>query len=276
MYAEIAAVLEACQNPGPGLQYACTLAKDLGARLTGLYIEPEEPPPLDHRPAPSSALVEAGDRVMREAVHAVETKKLLAELALSTGIEWGWQQLQDASTARIARYARYHDMLLLFRNGLSDAVEASAISVPGVVLESGRPTLVISSARPPPLFRRVLIGWNGSREAARAVHDALPLLGRAERVTVAIAAESTLFQQEEEPGLDIGAHLARHGVRAEVERIEVPTADAGTILLSLAARMPADLIVAGCYGQMRLTEFLFGGVSRSLLREATIPLLLSY
>ncbi|HEX2941445.1 MAG TPA: universal stress protein [Rhodopila sp.] len=276
MFAEIAAVLEACENPRPGLQYACTLAKDIGSRLTALYIEPEEPPPLGRRPAPASALVAADDRVLREAVHTAEMKKLLAELALDAGIEWKWQPLQDAATGRIARYARYHDMLMLFRNELSDEAAVSTVNVPGVVLESGRPTLVISALHPQPLFRRILIGWNGSREAARAVHDALPLLGRAERVIVAMAAEESLFQQEEEPGLDIGAHLARHGVRAEVERIEVPTADAGTILLSLANRMPADLIVAGCYGQMRLTEFLFGGVSRSLLREARIPLLLSY
>jgi nucleotide-binding universal stress UspA family protein len=125
-------------------------------------------------------------------------------------------------------------------------------------------------------FRRIVIGWNGSREASRAIHDALPFLRVAERVIVAVAAEESLFREEDEPELDIGKHLARHGVQAEVERLATPGQDPGALLLSLAASISADLVVAGCYGHMRLTEFLFGGVTRTLLSDPGVPLLLSY
>jgi nucleotide-binding universal stress UspA family protein len=125
--------------------------------------------------------------------------------------------------------------------------------------------------------RRVLVGWNASREATRAVHDALPLLAGAESVTVsAVNPRRGLGAHGEEPGSDIARHLARHGVRVTVEHTAAPEIGAADILLNRASELSADLLVVGAYGQSRLREFLLGGVTRSLLREMTVPVLLSH
>ena len=276
MYAEIATVLEACPNPTLGLRFACELAADLAAKLVGLYIQTPELLPIGLIVGPESSLVAASQAVVRRAMYEVETKNIFETLAIDAGIEWEWRQLSDASNSRIARHMRHSDLILIASRDFSGSGGTSAANVPGLIIECGRPALFIPSALPHLPFRNILIGWNSSREATRAGHDALPFLRRAERVVVAIAADGSFFEEEYEPALDIGKHLARHGVRVEVERLAAPGQDAGTVLLALAASMSADLIVVGCYGHMRLTEFIFGGVPRTLLRDARIPLMLSY
>ncbi len=129
----------------------------------------------------------------------------------------------------------------------------------------------------PSVGKRVLIAWDGTREATRAAHDALPLIAAAEAVTVVSVAgrESDLEQQH--PSLDrIVRHLERHGlvVRKEEDvQAGLPVCD---LLLSLASDIEADLIVAGAYHHSRLREAVLGGVSRELLDHMTVPVLMSH
>jgi nucleotide-binding universal stress UspA family protein len=129
----------------------------------------------------------------------------------------------------------------------------------------------------PVIGEHVLVAWNASREATRAVADALPLLSRARAVTVlAINPRHGIGGHGDVPAADIALHLARHGVRAEAAHTiatDIPDAEA---LLSYAADIGADLIVAGGYGHSRARELVFGGVTRSLLKEMTVPVLLSH
>jgi nucleotide-binding universal stress UspA family protein len=125
--------------------------------------------------------------------------------------------------------------------------------------------------------RRVLIGWNGSPEAARAVHDALPLMVGAEAVTVVtIDPEGGPGANEEGPGADIARHLARHGLPVMVRRVTGPAAAAGDLLLNEAADLGADLIVMGAFGHSRLREFVLGGATRTLLAQMTAPVLMAH
>jgi nucleotide-binding universal stress UspA family protein len=277
-FAVLAAVRVARRNPCPPLLSAWTLGRDLDRTPDGIHPQVVEPPHLDLLLGSRSAVVAAEAAAMQTARADIEIRQIFETTAFDAGVQWEWREPGEAATARIARHARYSDLLLLFRQASCDHGRAAAVNIPGVIMESGRPALVLPPEyRPPHLpFRRVVIGWNGSREASRAVHDALPFLRRADRVILAIAAEDSLFRAEDEPALDIGKHLQRHGVRVDVERLAAPGQDAGTQILSLAGSISADLIVAGCYGHVRLTEFLFGGVSRTLLGNSTIPLLLSY
>jgi nucleotide-binding universal stress UspA family protein len=125
-----------------------------------------------------------------------------------------------------------------------------------------------------PVGRRILVAWNGSREAARAVGDAMPLLERAEHVQVAV------FRPDagpgELPGADLAAHLARHGARANVTRHEASDIDVGNLLLSTAFDAQADLIVMGAWGHSRLAELVLGGVTRTILESMTVPVLMSH
>jgi nucleotide-binding universal stress UspA family protein len=122
---------------------------------------------------------------------------------------------------------------------------------------------------------RVMVCWDGSRAATRAVADSLPLLGKAKQVEIVIVA-SGRPKSDEVPGADLAQHLARHGLKVDVKRITSPDIDVPSTILSYAADSSADLIVMGGYGHSRLREFVLGGVTRSLLESMTVPVLMSH
>jgi nucleotide-binding universal stress UspA family protein len=127
------------------------------------------------------------------------------------------------------------------------------------------------------LGRRVLVAWDATREATRALHDALPLLDKAEAVTVmTVRAREANFERDR-PGLDrIVRHLERHRIAAHAEEAlqgDLPVSD---VLLSRAADLDADMIVAGAYHHSQFREALLGGVSRELLEHMTVPVLMSH
>jgi nucleotide-binding universal stress UspA family protein len=148
----------------------------------------------------------------------------------------------------------------------------------GLPLATGRPVLVVPYAfERRPAGRHVMIAWNASREAARAVNDALPLLRRASHVhVVALSPVRSATAHGEEPGADIALYLARHGVKVTVSRDDAPEVDTGNLLLSRAFDLSADLIVMGAWGHSRLREFVLGGVTRTLLESMTVPVLMSH
>jgi nucleotide-binding universal stress UspA family protein len=122
---------------------------------------------------------------------------------------------------------------------------------------------------------RIMICWDGSRAAARAVADALPLLKKAEQVEVVIVSAKPT-KTDEVPGADLGQHLARHGLRVDIKHITSPDIDVPSTILSYAADSSADMIVMGGYGHSRLREFVLGGVTRGLLESMTVPILMSH
>jgi nucleotide-binding universal stress UspA family protein len=143
---------------------------------------------------------------------------------------------------------------------------------------AGRPILVVPYAGHfARIGQRVVIGWDASREAARAVNDAMPLLAAAEAVTVlTIDPEQSPRGHGEIPGADIALHLARHGVTAQVERTVSAGIGIGNTLLSRAADLEADLLVMGAYGHSRVRELLLGGVTRTMLTSMTLPVLMAH
>jgi nucleotide-binding universal stress UspA family protein len=147
-----------------------------------------------------------------------------------------------------------------------------------LVLASGRPVLLIPYiGAGATMGERVVIGWDASREAARAVSDALPILERAASVVVVtINPRQRDFGHGEMPGTDIALHLARHGVKVEVQRVETRDMDVGNALLSHLAGQSADLLVMGGYGHSRLREIVLGGATRTVLGDMTVPVLMSH
>jgi nucleotide-binding universal stress UspA family protein len=122
-----------------------------------------------------------------------------------------------------------------------------------------------------------LVGWDAGREAARALHDALPLIAKAESVTVlAINPKLGGNGLGDEPGADLARHLARHGLRVTAVQTTSNGLNASDVLLNHAADLSSDLIVVGGYGHARMREILLGGVTRDLLRHATVPVLMSH
>ncbi|NRR28637.1 universal stress protein [Oxalobacteraceae bacterium] len=191
----------------------------------------------------------------------------------------------DAGTG-LSLHARYADLLVI---GQTDPARSTPLlgDLPGhVILHAGRPVLVVPHAGAvPDSLRNVLIAWDASKEAARAVSAALPLLRRAEQVGLAMfdPEDNSAGLQGGQPGADIQQYLARHGVRAELLLRHSPRQgllnrpdSVGEALLALAAERKADLLVLGAYGHSRFRETLLGGVTRTVLDEMTIPVLMAH
>jgi nucleotide-binding universal stress UspA family protein len=195
------------------------------------------------------------------------------------GVSAEWRETPEGADADPAVHARYADIAILGQldpdSGEPDMIRPRPEQV---TLASGRPILVVPYAGSfPNLGRRVVIGWNASREAARAVNDAMPLLTAAEIVSIlTIDPREGPRAHGELPGADISLHLARHGVEAEIERMVSADLPVGEALLSRAADLGADLLVMGAYGHSRARELVLGGATRSLLRSMTLPVLMSH
>jgi len=141
---------------------------------------------------------------------------------------------------------------------------------------SGRPVLVVPYIHKDPLkLDRVLVCWDGSREAARALGDAMPLLQRAAAVDVVVVTTERA-KSDEIPGADVAQMLARHGLKVELQRIGASGIDIANTILNHAADTAADLIVMGAYGHARLREFVLGGTTRAMLSSMTVPVLMSH
>lgn len=193
------------------------------------------------------------------------------------GVTPEWRTVEGNLLATVGLHARYVDLTVLGQGvDLPDPSGEVAWLPEELVLGVGRPVLIVPRYGTfPTLGERVLVAWNGSREATRAVNDALPILERATTVTVlSIDAEGEPYRRA--PGADIALHLARHGIRAEAASTRSVELPVGDVLLSFAADCGADLLVMGAYGHSRLREMLLGGATRHVLRHMTVPVLMSH
>jgi nucleotide-binding universal stress UspA family protein len=148
--------------------------------------------------------------------------------------------------------------------------------IEAALFASGRPVVVVPYIQKSGLtLDRVLVCWDGSRNAARAIADAMPFLVKAKMVEVVIVANET-DKSNEVPGVDIAQHLARHGLRVDVQRIFSREMDVANTILSHAADTSTDFIVMGGYGHSRVREFILGGATRGILTAMTVPTLMSH
>ena len=150
------------------------------------------------------------------------------------------------------------------------------LMIEGALFDSGRPVLVVPYIQRAGLkLDRVMVCWDGGRNAARAINDAMPFLSRAKAVDV-VTITAGKDRSGEIKGVDIAQHLARHGLRVELRRINVGDVDVANVILSDAADRDADFIVMGGYGHSRLREFVLGGATRGILSSMTVPTLMSH
>jgi nucleotide-binding universal stress UspA family protein len=172
------------------------------------------------------------------------------------------------------RLARSFDLSVI-RQAEPNKAEQEVPIIEGALFESGRSVIVVPYVQTQGAkFNCVMVGWDGSRTAARAIGDAMPVLERAKMIEVfTVVAGPT--KNTELPGIDIGQHLSRHGLKVEVKRIPADGINVPEAILSHAADISADFMVMGGYGHSRLREYVLGGATRGILASMTLPTLMS-
>ncbi len=255
---------------------AVRLAATHRAHLTGLYVLPMVYIPGYAEMQIPAEVIEA----QRRATHAraIEAEAAFKGAADKQGISAEWRCVEGDFAQTLTLHGRYVDVLILGQADESDPMSVSEGLAEKVVLEAGCPVLVIPYIGAlNAIGERILVAWNASREAVRAIHDALPLLERAKSVDVlSVNPPGGAKGDGDLPSADICLHLARHDVKAKADHIEAHDVDVGDMLLSRAADKGVDLIVMGAYGHSRFREFILGGATRHLLEHMTVPVLMAH
>lgn len=199
-------------------------------------------------------------------------------LAREAGAACSQRLVCDLPSEALARLGRFADLVVVSQDDPDEALSETVVRIPEyVAFTCARPVLVVPRApvEPGPL-RHVLAAWNGSKEAAAALQAALPLLRRAARVSVAaFRAPGDTDLGDPQHQADLGAFLARHGVQARIT-VHERGLDGGQGLLTLAAQEDCDLLVMGCYGHSQFRELFLGGVTRHVLQNARVPVLMAH
>src|SRR5450759_977188 len=192
------------------------------------------------------------------------------------GIPAEFIETQRAESDKKARAAvTRFDLIVIGQPERERAVPEEVVNE-GALFESGRPVIFVPFIQKAGLkLDRVMVCWDGSRAAARAIADAMPFLHKAKQVEI-VMVSGAKPKDDEIAGVDLGQHLARHGLKVDVKRITSPEIDVASTILSYAAVSSADLIVMGGYGHSRLREFILGGVTRGLFESMTVPALMSH
>jgi nucleotide-binding universal stress UspA family protein len=275
---EIVVFIDGHNDTAGILEFAGILAQEHGARLISVFMQPE--------PTVTPAETFARGKGMQTTieVHRAQLERIEAErraqfedIVRRHGIrpESEWRSLPYLSS-EVGVHAYYADLVVIARPESAGETAGPPGLAESLVLSSGRPIIVFPPRGTVSQVRRILVAWNATRESIRAVADALPLLVRAKAVEVLIADhERNRAGHGQEPGADIARHLARHGAQVEVRRLSSNGKDVGRLLLSQAAAFGADLLVMGAYGHSHLREWMFGGVTRTVLYEAGLPVLMS-
>ena len=276
-YKTILVHLDAAKNIDARLDIAFALAQKFDAHLVGLYA-------LSVTPLPGWAIAETGEFIEKQEAKAraalAESGRKVWDAAVqrSNCSKCEWRSSAADALDAMTLHARYADLVVVAQDDGSGTSGVSDLFCQRLLLSAGRPVLVAPYAREKrPIGDNILIAWNASREATRAVTDALPLLQGAKQVNVAAFNPGRPGGPHGEiPGADIGLYLSRHGVRVTVSQYQADDIDVGNQLLSRVADLDADLIVMGAYGRSRFSELVLGGATRTLLESMTVPVLMSH
>ena len=276
MIKDILANLSVTKDGGPSGDYAVSVASALQAHLTGIAFIYDPVVPLEGTGYIPAEVIES-----QEADNETAAKTAIKKFLVTTdraGISADPLTISASFAAagdRFARMARRFDLAVV---GQAQPETSTLDEVIGetTLFESGRPVIFVPYIQKAPFkLDNVMVCWDGSRPAARAIGDAMPLLVKAGGVEIVIVTNER-GKQDEIEGADMGQHLARHGVKVDVHRIPGGDIDIADALLSHAADSGTDFIVMGGYGHSRFREFILGGVTHSIFRSMTVPVLMSH
>ncbi len=244
------------------MQVGLELSKRFDARLLGVFVlQDYMVPAYAEAQISMDMIVDIRSQSKARAKHQAGLYKALAKKA---AVDFQVRIEEGPLTPILREHSKYADLLLSGQDNPDDPDNSSYAVADDMLLEGACASLVVphsGTIKPP--GERILLAWNASREAARAVRAALPLLQAAQQVVV-ISSEH------------IADYLEAHGVASVSSGIGDPDSSPAQAIIAQAADMHADLIVMGAYGHMRLREIILGGVTRELLKKAPLPLLMAH
>jgi nucleotide-binding universal stress UspA family protein len=273
-YATVMVGLSIDQPNKARLEIAGQLAELFGARVIGISAAEFSPPLYFTSGEQAQKLIDQGRAAIKS--RAAELEREFRTAMQNRGTEVEWRSAEDFPSRYIVEQARACDIIVAgeaSRDAISDPFVQ--VNPSDLVMQAGRPLLIVPDACDWLDLRSVLIAWKDTVEARRAVADALPLLRKATEVTVAEIAE----EQANRPAAlsrvrDVAAWLSRHGVNAS-EQVPEDCGEAGGLLEGIASEVGAGVVVAGAYGHSRFREWILGGVTRQLINPLNRCSLLS-
>lgn len=259
------------------LKLAIALCEEIEAHLAVLVVALAAPPPIgEYAAVVSDAWLQErqADMDMLQKRTAVVTA-LLASSPVSSDVSSEYPEEAGADDV-IGRRARYADVTLLGPELLSRGILKSK-AIEGALFSSGKPLLLVPEGSAPTLKpKRIMVAWDSRIEASNAVARSLDLLSAADNVhLVLVDPLEGETGQGAEPGADLATYLARFGVKVTVDRVPSQGRTAAATLRQHAIDISADLLVMGAYGHSRLRERIFGGVTRSMIDEPPLPILMA-
>lgn len=276
---DVLAIVTDAKADESAIALAGAVADKFGAWLTATYLTALPDEPLAYEP---TVVAGAWAELLGRARATAEAQRTEVEArlnALRRQVELRTAEGLSRDLGRLAAvHARYADLAVLSRPRAGADGDLHEELIEGVLLYAGRAVLVA-----PPEWKggsvgaRILIAWDASREATRALTEAQPLLDLAKRVAVVtVDARPKAFGHGAQPGANIAAHLGRRGLAVDIRNLEASGKPVAEAILAEAAALDADLIVMGGYAHSRLREMVFGGATRDLLRAAPLPLLMAH
>ena len=257
--------------------FAVALAKEHGAHLIGIAFAPTALLPLYGADVSFADMSEVMASVRTQGANALRAFEARAN---ADGVSVEAELMQGMSEEfphDFAHAARHVDLAILGQPRDGDPLIGQYALVERCLFASGRPVIIVPALTDKPSLEGTIVAaWDGSAEAARAINDALTFLKPASRVVLVVDVMSGQDDEQAPQTDDMMAHLKRHGVTAEALRVKAGEGDIGRLLLSTAKSLDADLMVMGAFHHSRWREFILGGVTLTVLEEATIPLFMAH
>jgi len=260
------------------LETALLMARTYDSYMEGFAIRPAVGTYVTVEPVSSLAISGAFDEDTAREAQAVFEKFMQDKgVPRATGdgpatVGWAWPRTEAIDDAALGSYGRVFDLIVLGRPG-RDVENPRMAPLEAALFESGKPALIVPKTAPAVMGRNILVAWNGSTEQAHTNTCAMPLLKRAEKVTV-LASEGHIGDG---PGAEQAAmHLRRNGVNATALTVKTGDRTTGEVILDHAASLGCDLLVKSAYTQSRLRQMIFGGATRHILAHASIPVLMAH
>lgn len=259
------------------LDAAIALAMAHDAHLIGVYV-------LTHPHVPNFIRAQIPEEFLKAqaeeiVAYAEKARAQFEDAVHRSGVKGEWRVVEGQPEPILSLHGRYCDLCVLGQRERPGEELAADPDMPDrLILSLGRPVLLIPRGDAyPAIGERILVAWDASRLAARAVNDALPLLRRAQSVSVlAVHSRQANEVHDAIPCAEICLHLARHGVVSEAQHANAEDMTVGEVLLSRAVDQGIDLLVMGAYGHTRWRELVLGGATRHILSHTAVPVLMSH